>query len=304
MLGQVIFSGQLQFWFVGVYLEVFNLVFCDGWVLGGEVVFFCVLLKEWVNYSWVIGVVIDCYNKLDCQQLDNWVGMYGQYNCFDYNQLVGKINVGIILVVVCNVISGFDNCYCIDYNWFGLCFNLGSNGGEILCVGISYDLQFDLYMVVENNWFDYCDGEVEIVFNKFGGNLYCGNVFFVLCGLMVLCYGYGNVVECNVFLGNNKVYIGGVWVINCGQIVCDNYFENLVGDNFVVVLVVMVGICDVLLNCYEQVVDVVIECNSFINVCQLFLGVGLDDECNVMLVNSCMMVNLFIGDGKQFLLCG
>ncbi|PTT81978.1 TonB-dependent receptor, partial [Pelomonas sp. HMWF004] len=300
--GKVILSGQSQLRLAGSYLEVSNLVFRDGWAPGGEVVSFRASSKEWATHSRVTGVVIDGYNKPDRQQSDNWVGMYGQHNRFDHNQLVGKTNAGTTLVVVRNATSGLDNRHRIDHNWFGPRPNLGSNGGETLRVGTSTDSQSNSNTVVENNWFEQCDGEVEIVSNKSGGNLYRGNVFFESRGSMVLRHGHGNVVERNVFLGNNKAHTGGVRVINRHQIVRDNYFENIAGDNFAAALAVMAGTRDAPLNRYEQVDDAVIERNSFINVRQLFLGAGLDDERNAMPVNSRMAGNLFIGDGRNALL--
>ncbi|WP_313217226.1 polysaccharide lyase 6 family protein [Stenotrophomonas sp.] len=300
--GQVILSGQSQLRLAGAYLEVSNLVFRDGWAPGGEVVSFRASSKEWANHSRVTGVVIDRYNKPDRHQSDNWVGMYGQHNRFDHNQLVGKTNAGTTLVVVRNATSGLDSRHRIDHNWFGPRPNLGSNGGETLRVGTSHDSQSDAHTVVENNWFEHCDGEVEIVSNKSGGNLYRGNVFFESRGSLVLRHGHGNVVERNVFLGNNKAHTGGVRVINRNQTVRDNYFENLAGDGFAAALTVMAGTRDAPLNRYEQVADAVIEHNSFINVRQLFLGAGLDDERNAMPVNSRVTANLFIGDGAQPLL--
>lgn len=300
--GKVVLSGQSQLRLAGSYLEVSNLVFRDGWAPGSEVVSLRASSKEWATHSRVTGVVIDGYNKPDRQQSDNWVGMYGQHNRFDHNQLVGKTNAGTTLVVVRNATSGLDNRHRIDHNWFGPRPNLGSNGGETIRVGTSTDSQSNSNTVVENNWFEHCDGEVEIVSNKSGGNLYRGNVFFESRGSMVLRHGHGNVVERNVFLGNNKAHTGGVRVINRHQIVRDNYFENIAGDNFAAALAVMAGTRDAPLNRYEQVDDAVIERNSFINVRQLFLGAGLDDERNAMPVNSRMAGNLFIGDGKNALL--
>ncbi|MEG2803558.1 polysaccharide lyase 6 family protein [Stenotrophomonas sp.] len=300
--GKVILSGQSQLRLAGAYLEVSHLVFRDGWAPGSEVVSFRASSKEWATHSRVTGVVIDGYNKPDRQQSDNWVGLYGQHNRFDHNQLVGKTNAGTTLVVVRNATSGLDNRHRIDHNWFGPRPNLGSNGGETIRVGTSTDSQSSSNTVVENNWFEHCDGEVEIVSNKSGGNLYRGNVFFESRGSMVLRHGHGNVVERNVFLGNNKAHTGGVRVINRHQIVRDNYFEGIAGDNFAAALAVMAGTRDAPLNRYEQVDDALIERNSFINVRQVFLGAGLDDERNAMPVDSRMRGNLFIGDGSRDLL--
>jgi poly(beta-D-mannuronate) lyase len=297
--GKVILSGQSQLRLAGAYLEVSNLVFRDGWAPGGEVVSFRRSSSEWAEHSRVTGIVIDGYNKPDRAQSDNWVGMYGAYNRFDHNQLVGKTNAGTTLVVVRNATSGLDNRHRIDHNWFGPRPNLGSNGGETIRVGTSHDSQSASNTVVENNWFEQCDGEVEIVSNKSGGNLYRGNVFKQSRGSLVLRHGHGNIVERNVFLGDGKAHTGGVRVINRDQIVRDNYFEGVVGDGFASALAVMAGTRDAPLNRYEQVDNAQIRSNSFVQVGHLFLGAGLDAERNAMPVRSRISRNLFVGDGSE-----
>lgn len=295
--GKVILSGQSQLRLAGAYLEVSHLVFRDGWAPGGEVVSFRRSSSEWAEHSRVTGVIIDGYNKPDRAQSDNWVAMYGKYNRFDHNQLVGKTNAGTTLVVVRNTTSGLDNQHRIDHNWFGPRPNLGSNGGETIRVGTSHDSQSASNTVVENNWFEECDGEVEIVSNKSGGNLYRGNVFKDSRGSLVLRHGHGNTVERNVFLGGRKAHTGGVRVINRDQIVRDNYFEGVLGDGFASALAVMAGTRDAPLNRYEQVDNARISHNSFVQVRHLFLGAGLDDERNAMPVRSRIDGNLFVGDG-------
>ncbi|WP_421569958.1 polysaccharide lyase 6 family protein [Stenotrophomonas sp. PD6] len=297
--GKVILSGQSQLRLAGAYLEVSDLVFRDGWAPGGEVVSFRRSSSEWADHSRVTGIVIDGYNKPDRAQSDNWVGMYGKYNRFDHNQLVGKTNAGTTLVVVRNTTSGLDNRHRIDHNWFGPRPNLGSNGGETIRVGTSHDSQSASNTVVENNWFEECDGEVEIVSNKSGGNLYRGNVFKDSRGSLVLRHGHGNTVERNVFLGGRKAHTGGVRVINRDQIVRDNYFEGVLGDGFASALAVMAGTRDAPLNRYEQVDNAQIRSNSFVQVGHLFLGAGLDDERNAMPVRSRISRNLFVGDGSE-----
>jgi poly(beta-D-mannuronate) lyase len=300
--GKVVLSGQSQLRLAGAYLEVSNLVFRDGWAPGDEVISFRHSSKEWAENSRVTGIVIDGYNKPDRAQSDNWVAMYGKYNRFDHNQLVGKTNAGTTLVVVRNATSGLDNRHRIDHNWFGPRPNLGSNGGETIRVGTSHDSQSASNTVVENNWFEACDGEVEIVSNKSGGNLYRGNVFKESRGSMVLRHGHGNVVERNIFLGNGKAHTGGVRVINRDQIVRDNYFEGVAGDGFASALAVMAGTRDAPLNRYEQVDNARISDNSFVQVRHLFLGAGLDEERNAMPVRSRIAGNLFVGDGSGELL--
>ncbi|KAB7630120.1 TonB-dependent receptor [Stenotrophomonas rhizophila] len=300
--GKVILSGQSQLRLAGEHLEVSHLVFRDGWAPGGEVISFRRSASEWANHSRVTGIVIDRYNKPDRQQSDHWVALYGQHNRFDHNQLVGKTNAGTTLVVVRNATSGLDNQHRIDHNWFGPRPNLGANGGETMRIGTSHDSQSDSRTVVENNWFEQCDGEVEIVSNKSGGNTYRGNVFQDSRGSLVLRHGHGNRVERNVFLGHGKAHTGGVRVINRNQTVRDNYFEGIAGDNFAAALSVMAGTHNAPLNRYEQIDHAVIERNSFIQVGTLLLGAGLDEERNAMPMNSRIAGNLFIGDGKRDLL--
>lgn len=118
------------------------------------------------NNCWVIECVIDNYNFVECFDIDYWVEIYGKNNCFDYNYFVGKRNRGVMFVVCMKNERDCENYYFIDYNYFGYCFILGLNGGEIFWVGISYYFLLNFNMVVENNYFEWCSGEFEIIFSK------------------------------------------------------------------------------------------------------------------------------------------
>lgn len=295
--GKVVLSGQSDLRLAGRYLEVSNLVFRDGWAPGGEAVSFRLSRSERADHSRITGVVIDGYSKPDRSEADHWVALYGQDNRFDHNQLLGKTNRGTTLVVVRDETQGLDNRHRIDHNWFGPRPNLGSNGGETIRVGTSHDSLSDSHTVVEDNWFEGCDGEVEIVSNKSGGNIYRGNVFFHSRGSMVLRHGSGNLVERNVFLGGGKAHTGGVRVINGHQTIRDNYFEGLDGENFAAALSVMYGAVDAPNNRYAQVDHAVIERNTWVDVRQLLLGTGKDDERNAAPRDSRFANNLIV-NGK------
>ncbi|WDS37742.1 polysaccharide lyase 6 family protein [Pseudoxanthomonas sp.] len=296
--GKVILSGQSDLRLAGEYLEVSNLVFRDGWAPGGEAVSFRLSRSERADHSRVTGMVIDGYSKPDRNESDHWVALYGHDNRFDHNQLLGKTNRGTTLVVVRDDEQGLDNRHRIDHNWFGPRPNLGSNGGETIRVGTSHDSLSDSHTVVEDNWFEGCDGEVEIVSNKSGGNIYRGNVFFHSRGSMVLRHGSGNLVERNVFLGGGKAHTGGVRVINGHQTIRDNYFEGLAGENFAAALSVMYGAVDAPKNRYAQVDHAVIERNTWVDVRQLLLGTGKDDERNAAPKDSRFANNLIV-NGKD-----
>lgn len=303
--GQVVLSGQSDLRLAGEYLEVSQLVFRDGWAPGGEVVSFRASRSERANHSRVTGVVIDHYNKPDRDEADHWVALYGHDNRFDHGQLLGKRNRGTTLVVIRDAEQGLDNRHLIDHNWFGPRPSLGANGGETIRVGTSHDSLSDSHTRVENNWFEGCDGEVEIVSNKSGGNIYRGNVFFHSRGSMVLRHGSGNLVERNVFLGGGKPHSGGVRVINGHQTIRDNYFEDLAGENFAAALSVMYGAANAPKNRYSPVEHALIERNTWVAPKQLLLGAGKDEERNAAPSNSRFASNLIInGTGDPLLVQG
>jgi len=298
--GGVVLSGQSNLRLAGRQLVVSNLIFRDGWSPTGEVVSFRRSKEHRAVDSRVTGLVIDGYNKPDRATSDNWVALYGQGNRFDHNHLTGKNNVGTTLVVVRDEQQGLDNRHLIDHNYFGLRPNLGSNGGETLRVGTSADSLSASNTVVENNWFEGADGEVEIVSNKSGGNTYRGNVFFHSRGSMVLRHGDGNLVENNVFLGGGKPHTGGIRVINRHQTVRNNYMEGITGDGFTAALSVMHGVPDSPINRYHQVVGAVIENNTIIDARSLFLGAGMDAERSAPPIDSRFARNLIVSsDGHD-----
>lgn len=298
--GGVVLSGQSNLRLAGRHLLVSNLVFRDGWSPTGEVVSFRRSKEHRAIDSRVTGLVIDGYNKPDRVTSDNWVALYGRDNRFDHNHLTGKTNVGTTLVVVRDEQQGLDNRHRIDHNYFGPRPNLGSNGGETMRVGTSADSLSASHTVVENNWFEGADGEVEIVSNKSGGNTYRGNVFYRSRGSMVLRHGDGNLVENNVFLGGGKPHTGGVRVINRNQTVRNNYMEGITGDGFTAALSVMHGVPDSPINRYHQVVGAVIENNTIINAHSLFLGAGMDAERSAPPIDSRFSHNLIVNpDGRE-----
>lgn len=298
--GGVVLSGQSNLRLAGRHLLVSNLVFRDGWSPTGEVVSFRRSKEHRAVDSRVTGLVIDGYNKPDRATSDNWVALYGRDNRFDHNHLTGKTNVGTTLVVVRDEQQGLDNRHRIDHNYFGPRPNLGSNGGETMRVGTSADSLSASHTVVENNWFEGADGEVEIVSNKSGGNTYRGNVFYRSRGSMVLRHGDGNLVENNVFLGGGKPHTGGIRVINRNQTVRNNYMEGITGDGFTAALSVMHGVPDSPINRYHQVVGAVIENNTIIDARSLFLGAGMDAERSAPPIDSRFSHNLIVNpDGRE-----
>ena len=82
------------------------------------------------------------------------------------------------MAVRLNTEESQENHHRIDHNYFGHRPILGSNGGETLRIGTSHYSMSNSFTVVEDNYFDRCDGEEEIISNESGGNVFRRNVFF------------------------------------------------------------------------------------------------------------------------------
>lgn len=298
--GKVILTGRSNLGMAGEHLVVSNLVFRDGWSPTGEVLSFRKSRTERATFSRVTGVVIDGFSKPDRTESDNWVALYGHHNRFDHNQLTGKTNAGTTLVVIRDAEQGLENRHAIDHNYFGRRPVLGSNGGETIRVGTSHDSASNSFTTVSENWFEHCAGEVEIISNKSGGNVYRGNVFFESQGAMVLRHGDGNLVEDNVFLGGGLPNTGGVRVINRRNTVRNNYMEGLAGTNFGSALTIMYGVPNSPLNRYVQVDGAVVENNTLVDTREMSFGAGMDGERSAPPINSRFASNLIVNrDGRD-----
>lgn len=297
-VGKVIISGQSNLRIGGRYLIVKGLVFRDGYSPTGEVISFRRSSDDLAYNSRITEVVIDHFNKPDRFDNDYWVGIYGSKNRFDHNNLVGKSNKGVTLAVRLNSPESRDNSHRIDHNYFGPRPVLGSNGGETLRIGTSKFAQYNSNTIVENNYFDRCDGEVEIISSKSGGNIIRGNTFFESSGTLTLRHGDDNLVERNVFLGNDKDHSGGIRVINANQTIRNNYLEGLRGSGFASALTVMNGVPNSPVNRYVQVSNARIENNSIFNSSVITLAGGADAERSAPPIDSAMHANL-ITDGSD-----
>ncbi|MBX3562796.1 MAG: right-handed parallel beta-helix repeat-containing protein [Sphingomonas sp.] len=296
--GGVILSGQSNLRLSGEHLVVSNLVFRDGHTPTEEVIAFRRDSRRTASNSRVTGIVIDRFNAPDRRREDMWVSIYGQDNRVDHSHFVGKGNAGVTLAVIRPEGRSEPNRHRIDHNYFGPRPTLGSNGGETIRIGTSDESLSDSETVVEDNYFERCDGEVEIVSLKAGGNIVRGNTFFESQGSVVLRHGNGNLVERNVFIGNGRPNTGGIRVINRNQIVRDNYLEGLAGTGFASALAVMNGVPDSAINRYHQVANARIERNSFVATQRLTFAAGADAERSAAPIDSRFADNLIADEER------
>jgi poly(beta-D-mannuronate) lyase len=99
-------------------------------------------------------------------------------------------------------------------------------------VGYSFQSMFSSKTTVENNLFDQCDGEIEIISSKSCDNIYRNNTFNNCAGFLTLRHGNRCTVDANFFLGQNKKGSGGVRIIGEDHTITNNYFADLTDGVF------------------------------------------------------------------------
>jgi len=300
--GKVIITGQSSLHIGGKYVHVSGLIFKNGYSPGSEVISFRRSKQDLAHHSRVTQTVIDNFSKPDRYESDYWVGMYGKHNRFDHNYLAGKSNQGVTLAVRLDTEESRENHHRIDHNYFGPRPVLGSNGGETLRVGTSHYAETDSFTIIENNFFEHCNGEVEIISIKSGRNIIRENVFKESRGALTLRHGDYNLVERNVFLGNGDDHTGGIRVINKGQTVRGNYMEGLRGGGFASALTVMNGVPNSPANRYVQVSEAVIENNSIVDSTLITLAAGSDAERSAAPIDSRFANNIIAAPGDDIII--
>ena len=293
--GQVILLGQSSLRIGGDYIVVKGLVFRNGYSPEGEVISFRRNKDDLANHARVTETVIDGFSKPDRYDDDYWIGMYGKHNRFDHNYVAGKTNKGVTLAVRLNSEGSRENAHQIDHNYFGSRPTLGSNGGETIRVGTSAFSMFKSNTVIEDNYFEDCDGEIEIISIKSGSNTIRRNVFVTSSGTLTLRHGNDNVVERNVFFGRGKDHTGGIRVINGNQTVRDNYLEGMRGTDLASAFTVMNGVPNSPVYRYVQVTNAQIDHNSILDSTRVTFGAGKSDERSAPPLGSLFTANLLSG---------
>ncbi|WP_370338688.1 chondroitinase-B domain-containing protein [Parvularcula marina] len=294
--GEVYLTGQSNLRIGGDHLVISGLTFTDGYSPSDEVISFRTGDDTLASHVRFTENVIEGFSKPDRTEQDSWVVLYGQNNWIDHNAFLGKTNKGPTMIVRLTTPDSQNNSHLIEQNFFGERPPLGGNGGETLRIGVSQTSRTNSGTIVRQNYFERCDGEVEIISIKSEGNLVTENVFYESRGSVVFRHGGRNEVSRNVFFGNGVPDTGGIRIINDNQTVRDNYLEGLRGRKFLGALVIMNGVPNSPENRYHQVENALIENNSFIDFVQMGFGVGSDEERSAAPVSSRMSGNLLLSD--------
>ena len=275
-LGRVHLTGQSRLRISGNYLVVDGLVFTNGYRTSGDVIAFQDSSSSMASNCRLINCAVINYNPPNPTNDTKWVSLYGFSNRVENCYLKGKENVGTTLVVWVDTQPDRPNYHVITHNYFGPrpVLTAASNGGETIRVGTSEVSMNSSRTTVEENYFEQCNGDVEIISSKSCENIYRRNTFVDCEGALTLRHGNGSTVEGNFFFGHGKLLTGGVRVIGEDHKVYNNYFQDLMGTSSRAPLTLMQGLTNSPLNGYFQVKRATVAFNTFVN-CTNSILIGL-----------------------------
>lgn len=299
--GQVSLTGQSNLKLGGEYVVIDGLHFTNGSSPVNGVIEYRIDNDKLANNCRVTNCAITNYSKPERFNTDSWIIFWGQHNRFDHNTIGDKLNAGTTLIVNLDDERSQNNYHEIDHNYFAGRSRLGSNGGEMIRIGVSRYSLTASHTQLKNNYFERCNGEVEIVSIKSGSNEISGNTFYECEGSLVLRHGDNNIVFDNHFIGNNLSNTGGIRVINAGHKIYNNILDGLAGDKFRSAFAIMNGVPNSAINRYMPVIDVDIYRNTFINCKYITFGAGKDAERTAAPVNVKFHDNYIASGAKVYI---
>ena len=249
--GKVFIEGVSNLKLAGSYLEVRDLYFKNGYTPSNSVIQFKINNDSIANNCKVTQCVIEEFTQPDRDVSDHWVEFWGRHNELSNNYITGKSNFGPTVRVFLDGNEHVNNYHQIINNHFGPRPRKGGPHGETIQIGDSETSMTPSYTNVENNLFDRCNGEVEIISSKSNFNEFKKNVFFESEGSLVLRHGNYAKIDGNVFIGNDASdQMGGIRIINTGHWITNNYFYKIKGNAFRSAIAIMNGIPKSSLNRY------------------------------------------------------
>lgn len=300
--GQVRMEGRSELKLAGSHLHISGLVFVNGYAVSSIVVEFRIPGQGVAENCTLSECVIDSYNKPQNKR-EQWIQVYGRNNAVGHCYLAGKTNPGMTLAVRLDASSEGDYCHRIYRNYFGVRPPVHENGGETIQIGLAEVAEQNCRTVVEENFFEHCDGEIEVISVKSSENKIANNVFYECVGMVTLRHGHRNQVYGNLFLGNGVKGTGGVRVINYGQEVFNNLFYRLTGQGTASALTVLNGIPGALPKEYMQVRDARIYNNTFYECATPWhLCFGSSAKRSLRPVNTYIVNNLVYCPGQETLI--
>jgi poly(beta-D-mannuronate) lyase len=298
--GKITLEGESCLQVSGEWLSVSGLVFVNGHTPKKTVIGFRTSSKDYAYNCVLTNCVIDNFSQGSKTTADHWIGLWGKKNTIEYCYFGGKTNEGTTLVIWPDDVNSTNNKHLVYRNYFGHRPLLGINGGETIRIGTSEVCTNISGSIVEGNYFERCNGEIEIISNKSGENKFLNNTFFECEGCLTLRHGNRALVSGNWFIGNEKKNTGGIRVINEGHRIFNNFFYKLRGKDFRSALTIMNAIPNSPPSGYAPVKDVIIANNTFVD-CTLSWNfcAGADEKNRTIKPESTLLINNLVYCPRQ-----
>ena len=176
--GKVFLEGNSSLKLGGQHLIVNGLYFRNGFTTENAIIRFKIDNKKIAYHSRVTNCVIKDFTNPDRDTKNHWIELWGQHNQVDHNYITGKTNQGPTLRVFLKGNENVNTYHQIVDNHFGPRPRKGGPRAETMQIGDSYTSMTPGYVNVEHNYFERCNGEVEIISSKSNYNTFKNNVFF------------------------------------------------------------------------------------------------------------------------------
>lgn len=262
--GEVFIEGISYLHLGGEHLLVKGLYFRNGYTPSSGIIRYKIGRDSVANKSRVTECVIEDFTQPSRLMSDKWVEFYGKHNQIDHCYIAGKSNDGNTLMVWHTGNENTNNHHQIVFNYFGPRPRKGGPRAET--IRISNPQMTPGYVNVSNNYFEACNGEVEIVSDKADFNIFRNNIFYKCEGSLVLRHANYGTVDGNIFIGDDDSdFYGGIRLVNTGHWITNNYFYKIRGEAFRSPLAIMNGIPNSISNRYKQVTDAVIAYNTWVD---------------------------------------
>ncbi|CAM4255628.1 chondroitinase-B domain-containing protein [Zobellia roscoffensis] len=264
--GKVFIEGQSYLHLGGAHLIVDGLYFRNGYSPKSSIIRYMISEDSIAYNCRVTNTVIEDFTKPNRLVNDRWIEFYGKHNQLDHCYISGKSNDGETLRIFFTGNEHINNYHQIVHNYFGPRPRKGGPRAETIRVGDSKTRVSPSFANISNNYFEACNGEVEIISDKTNFNTFRNNIFYKCEGSLVLRHGSYATVDRNIFIGgDDSDFYGGIRVVNTGHWITNNYFYKIKGSQFRSPLAIMNGIPMTPLNRYLQVSDVVVAYNTWVD---------------------------------------
>lgn len=264
--GKVSIEGQSFLHLGGQNLIVSGLYFRNGYTPARGIIRYKIGSDSVANNCRVTSCVIEDFTRPNRWEDDRWIEFYGKHNQLDHCYIAGKANDGVTLMVHHNGNEHTNSYHQIVNNYFGPRPRKGGPRAETIRLGSSNTSMTPGRVNISNNYFEACNGEVEIISDKTNYNSFKNNIFYKCEGSLVLRHANYGTVDGNIFIGGDESdFYGGIRIVNTGHWITNNYFYKITGAEFRSPLAIMNGIPKSALNRYNQVTDVVVAYNTWVD---------------------------------------